>query len=255
MTMAAAWLRRLLGDRFEVAVWRIGVVVALVFALRVVLRLNWASVAPSWLFLLEALGRSWLLAIVSILVGAVAALPLALARVYGPRGIRHAAILLIEAVRATPELMIIFWVYFTSPVLLGNEISSWNAALASLAVIAAAFLAEVIRAGLYSVPAGQLAAAAATGMRPFQTFRYVVLPQALRNMLPALVAQLVALFKTTSLVYAIGVMEFFRAISVTNSAVFAPYELYLIMAVGYFVSCFTITRLVYYFDPKYQLLE
>jgi ABC-type amino acid transport system permease subunit len=76
----------------------------------------------------------------------------------------------------------------------------------------------------------------------------------IRNMLPALIAQLVGLFKATSLVYAIGVMEFFRAVSVTNNAVFAPYELYIIMAAGYFVSCFAITRLVHYFDPKYELL-
>ena len=58
-----------------------------------------------------------------------------------------------------------------------------------------------------------------------------------------------------SLVYAIGVMEFFRGISVTNNAVFAPYALYLTMAVGYFVSCFAITRVVRWFDPKYQLLD
>ena len=242
-------------DRLERLVWWVGVAAAVGLAARAILKLHWAAVADSWLFLLQALGTSWLLAIVSILVGAVAALPLALARVYGPIGLRHAAILLIEAVRATPELMIIFWVYFTSPVLLGNEISSWNAALASLAVIAAAYLAEVIRAGLYSVPRGQSIASAATGMRPFQTFRYVVLPQALRNMLPAVVAQLVALFKATSLVYAIGVMEFFRAVSVTNNAIFAPYELYIIMGAGYFVSCFAITRLVRYFNPKYQLLD
>ncbi len=72
-------------------------------------------------------------------------------------------------------------------------------------------------------------------------FRFIVLPQALRNMLPALIAQLVALFKTTSLVYAIGVMDFFRAVNVTKNAVFAPYALYLILGAGYFVSCFAIT--------------
>jgi His/Glu/Gln/Arg/opine family amino acid ABC transporter permease subunit len=246
---------RIARERVEKVVWWVGVAVAVALGVRVILKLHWASVAVSWLFLLQALGTSWLLAIFSILVGAIAALPLALARVYGPVGVRHAATLLIETVRATPELMIIFWVYFTSPVLLGNEISSWNAALASLSVIAAAYLAEVIRAGLYSVPRGQSTASAATGMRPVQTFRYVVLPQALRNMLPAVVAQLVGLFKSTSLVYAIGVMEFFRAIGVTNNAIFAPYELYIIMGAGYFISCFTITRLVRYFDPKYQLLD
>jgi polar amino acid transport system permease protein len=151
--------------------------------------------------------------------------------------------------------MIVFWVYFTLPLVTGNQVTSWNAALGSLSVIAAVYLAEVFRAGLYSVPRGQGEASAATGMSGFATFLYVVLPQAVRNMVPALIAQLVGLFKTTSLVYAIGVMEFFRSITVTNNAVFAPYELYLVLALGYFVSCFAITRVVRWFDPKYQLLE
>jgi len=180
---------------------------------------------------------------------------LALARVYGPPGIRHGALVLIEAVRATPELMIIFWVYFTLPIVTGSLVSSWEAAIGSLSVIAAAYLAEVIRAGLYSVAKGQSEASMSTGMTTFQTFRYIVLPQAIRNMVPALMAQLVGLFKATSLVYAIGVMEFFRAVTVTNNAVFAPYALYLTLAVGYFVSCFAITRILRWLDPKYQLLE
>ena len=161
----------------------------------------------------------------------------------------------IEAVRSTPELMIIFWVYFTAPMLIGNEVTTWQAAIGSLSVIAAAYLAEVIRAGLYSIPRGQGEAGAATGLSSTQVFRYIILPQALRNMLPAVIAQLVGLFKTTSLVYAIGLVEFFRSVSITNNALYAPYTLYFILAAGYFVSCFAITRLVRWFDPKYQLLE
>jgi polar amino acid transport system permease protein len=236
-------------------VWRVGCAIAFVLALRLVVGLDWARVQSSWLFLLSGLGRSWLLALVSIVVGGLAAAPLALARVYGPPGVREAATALIECVRATPELMIVFWVYFTLPIVTGNQVTSWNAALGSLSVIAAVYLAEVFRAGLYSVPRGQIEASAATGMTGLSTFLHVVLPQALRNMVPALIAQLVGLFKTTSLVYAIGVMEFFRSVTVTNNAVFAPYELYLVLALGYFVSCFAITRLVRWFDPKYQLLE
>jgi His/Glu/Gln/Arg/opine family amino acid ABC transporter permease subunit len=235
--------------------WWGGVALVVLFAAERISHLEWAAVAPSWLFLLAALGRSWLLAVIAIGVGICAAFPLALLRVYGPAGVRHAAVALIEAVRATPELMIVFWVYFTWPYLAGNQVTAWDAALGSLSVIAAAYLAEVIRAGLYSVPVGQIEAAESSGLSFYQTFRFIVLPQALRNMLPALIAQLVALFKTTSLVYAIGVMDFFRAVTVTKNAVFAPYALYLILGAGYFVSCFVITRLVRWFDPQYQLLE
>jgi His/Glu/Gln/Arg/opine family amino acid ABC transporter permease subunit len=242
-------------ERGEIALWRIAVLCGIAVLARWASAGEWRMVAPSWLFLLTALGRSWLLAIIAIGVGALAAAPLALLRVYGPPGLRHAAVALIEAVRSTPELMIVFWVYFTWPLLAGGGVSAWNAAIGSLSVIAAAYFAEVIRAGLYSVPGGQIEAARASGLSPFQAFRDVVLPQALRNMLPALIAQLVALFKTTSLVYAIGVMDFFRAIQVTGNAVFAPYALYIILGAGYFVSCAGITRVIRWFDPKYQLID
>jgi His/Glu/Gln/Arg/opine family amino acid ABC transporter permease subunit len=239
----------------QVWIWRVLVATVLVLAAWLVMSLDWTHVAPSWQFLLLALGRSWWLAIVAMAIGSAAAVPLALLRVYGPPWPRRAATLLIEAVRATPELMIIFWVYFTLPVVTGSQVSAWNAALGSLSVIAAAYLAEVVRAGLFSVPATQREAARALGLKPLAVFRLVVLPQALRNMLPALIAQLVSLFKTTSLVYAIGVMDFFRAVSVTNNAVYAPYPLYLVLAAGYFVSCWTITQVIRRFDPAYQLLE
>jgi len=242
-------------ERVQSGVWWGCVVLIAGFAAERISHLEWAAVAPSWQFLLIALGRSWLLAVIAIGVGICAAFPLALLRVYGPVGVRHAAVGVIETVRATPELMIIFWVYFTWPYLVGNQVTAWNAALGSLTVIAAAYLAEVIRAGLYSVPLGQIEAAHSSGLSSYQTFRFVVLPQALRNMLPALIAQLVALFKTTSLVYAIGVMDFFRAVNVTKNAVYAPYALYVILGAGYFFSCFAITRLVRWFDPQYQLLE
>ena len=241
--------------RAQVWAWRACVAVALTGVVWWLTTLDWLRVAPSWRFLLLALGRSWLLAIISMATGSLAAVPLALLRAYGPRWPRRVAALLIEAVRATPELMIVFWVYLTLPVVTGAEISAWNAALGSLAVIAAAYLAEVVRAGLSSVPAGQREAARALGLRPVAAFRLVVLPQALRTMAPALIATFVALFKTTSLVYAIGVMDFFRAVTVTNNAVYAPYPLYAVLAAGYLVSCWILTRAIRYFDPGYSPLE
>jgi His/Glu/Gln/Arg/opine family amino acid ABC transporter permease subunit len=241
--------------KLEVWLWRAIATAVLGFAAWRILGLDWARVTPSWQFLLRALGRSWWLAIIAMGAGSVAAIPLALLRVYGPRPLRRTAVLLIEAVRMMPELMIIFWVYFGLPLITGSLVTAWDAALWALALIAAAHLAEVVRAGLYSVPSGQREGAMALGLGRFATFRLVILPQALRNMLPALIAQFVALFKTTSLVYAIGVMDFFRAVTVTNNAVYAPYPLYVVLAAGYFVSCWLITRIIRHFDPAYQLIE
>lgn len=227
-------------DRHKIIAWRIAMGIVMLTAIYSVRNLDWDKVYPSWRLLLTGLGRSWLLAVIAIAIGAIGAIPLALARVYGPRFLRYPTIGIIEVIRSTPELMVIFWVYFTLPIVTGQSISSWEAAILSLSVIAAAYLAEVIRAGLYSVGVGQREAGISTGMSSYQTFRFVILPQALRNMVPALIAQLIALFKTTSLVYAIGVMEFFRSVMVTNNAVFAPYPLYITLAVGYFLSCFAI---------------
>ncbi len=238
--------------KWERAAWRVIQVLTVLGGGVALARLDWVRVVPSAQYLATSLGRCWVLAMLAMLVGGAAAVPLALLRTYGGRGPRFLAAGVIELVRATPELMVIFWVYFTLPLLTGSGVSAWNAALAALAAIAAASLAEIIRGGLFSVPHGQHEAARALGLRPVAIFLRVVLPQALRNMLPALIAQLVALFKTTSLVSAIGVADFFRAVSVTNNAVYAPGALYTVLGAGYFVSCWAITQVVRRFDNRYQ---
>src|SRR3546814_7318591 len=91
-------------------------------------------------------------------------------------------------------------------------------------MIAAAYLAEVIRAGFFSVARGQWEAGRATGLRDSEIFLRIILPQALRNMIGALLSQTIMLFKTTSLVYIVGVIEFFRAMQIVNNAVYAPLD-------------------------------
>lgn len=235
--------------------WRLFLLAMVLGAAWMARDLRWAVVWESAPFLLKGLATSWLLALISICLGALAAVPLAAARIYGPAGIRHAAVAIIEVVRATPELMVVFWAFFAFPILIGQAISNWTAAVAALSVMAAAYLAEVIRGGLYSVPQEQWDGALSTGLSRFQVFIYVVLPQAARNMLPALIAQFVMLFKGTALVYVIGVIEFFRSVTIVNNVAFAPFALYLTMAVGYFVCCWLLTWAVRRFDPKYLLVE
>jgi His/Glu/Gln/Arg/opine family amino acid ABC transporter permease subunit len=234
----------------ELWVWRGMVVLVVCVAAWRGAMLDWARIAPSWRFLLLALGRSWWLAVIALSCGFAGSVPLAVLRTYGGRWLQHIAVLLIESVRALPELMVVFWIYFSLPVLTGSDISSWAAAEISLTVIAAAHLAEVIRGGLLAVPIGQREAATALGLSRIAIVRLIVLPQALRTMAPALVAQFIALFKTTSLAYAIGVMEFFRAVTVTNNAVYAPYPLYLLLAAGYFVSCWGISTLARWLEVR-----
>ena len=120
-------------------------------------------------------------------------------------------------------------------------------------MIAAAYLAEIVRAGLTSVHKVQTESAYVTGLNSRQIFLYIVLPQALRNMVPAFIANFVMLFKITSLVYVIGMIDFFRAVVLVNNRDLAPFALYTAMAVVYFICCYALVLLVRKLDPKYDL--
>jgi His/Glu/Gln/Arg/opine family amino acid ABC transporter permease subunit len=235
--------------------WRLGVAGALALAAFALRDQRWSVVAGAAPYLLMALARSWMLAIASLGLGALIAVPLAAGRVFGPAGIRHLCVAFIEIVRATPELMVIFWIYFAYPAMTGEALSPWSAAIVALSVIAGVYLAEVIRGGLYSVPKVQWEAGIASGLTGLQTFRYIILPQGVHSMIPAFIAQLVSSFKTTSLAYLIGVIEFFRAIILMNNTLFAPYAFYVTMACGYFACCYALSWVIRRIDPGYALVE
>ena len=189
-----------------------------------------------------------------VVAGIALGLALALIRSLRSRLINLPIVVFVDVARALPPLVLVLIVYFGLPNV-GILLPSYAVLWLVLSLLLAAFAEEIFWAGILSVRKGQWEAARSTGLTYGQALFHIVLPQAVRNMVPALIAQLVGLFKTTSLVYAIGVMEFFRSITVTNNAVFAPYQLYLVLALGYFASCFAITRVVRWFDPEYQLLE
>jgi polar amino acid transport system permease protein len=235
--------------------WRGCLLLAGTWAVWLVSDFRWGVVVDAAPYLLQALGRSWLLTLIALAGGFAVAIPLAIGRVYGPPGIRQFSVAFIEMVRSIPELLLIFWIYFTVPELTGKTLSAWWAAIASLIIIAAAYLAEVVRGGLNSIPPGQREAGISSGLSTIQTLRYVVLPQAIRNMVPAFVATVVTIFKTTSLVSVIGVIDFFRAVVIVNNAQFAPFALYLTLACGYFTCCYLLTWIIWRVDPKYVVTE
>jgi polar amino acid transport system permease protein len=215
--------------------------------------LRWNVVWQASPFLLRGLAVSWELALLSVLIGLGTGTLLAAARLYGYPGIRHAAIAYIELIRSIPQIMIIFWVFFSAPPLTGVTLNAWTAALIALSIIASAYLAEVVRAGLLSVPRVHQESAYSSGLAANTTFFRIILPQALRNMLPALIAHIVMIFKVTSLVYLIGLVDFFRATILVNNRDYAPYPLYLTMALVYFFCNFFLSAVIRWFDPKYTL--
>ena len=216
---------------------------------------DWGVVWRSAPLLLRGLGNSLLLTVLSVGIGIAAGTVLAFLRLYAPAGLRHAATGFIEGVRAIPQLMVIFWVFYTWPAMTGTSIPGWSAAIIALSMIASAYTAEIVRAGIQSVAVVQWESAHASGLTKLQAMRTIVLPQALHTMVPALVSQAIMMFKTTSLVYVVGVIDFFRAVIIVNNRDFAPGALYMTMAIGYFVCCYALSAIVRRLEPRYVLTD
>ena len=190
--------------------------------------------------------------VLTLLLGAAAlglALPLGvvlgLARTSDHRVIRWPVTALVYIVRGTPLLMVIFWAYFFLPAVTGRQTSQFTTMLAALVVFNGAYLAEIVRAGIQGIPRGQVECARALGLSYWQSMRAVILPQALRNMLPSLVAQFVTTLKETSLGYIIGLSEVsFIAGQINAQVLTQPVAVYTILALTYFVMCFGLSRVV-----------
>jgi ABC-type amino acid transport system permease subunit len=123
-------------------------------------------------------------------------------------------------------------------------------ALAAFVIFEAAYFGEIVRAGVQSVPRGQVEAARAVGLTGAQTMRLVVLPQALRNMVPSLVTQMIVLFKDTSLASIIGYVDLTKAAQIVNNREIRPFELYLFIAVIYWFGAYSVSRVARRLERK-----
>lgn len=211
-----------------------------------------AIVRENWLLLLIGqypngpLGGIAATLILSVL-GIVLAFPfsvlVALARLSRRRVLRIPATVLVYVVRGVPMLMIIFWVYFLFPLLLGASVPGFETMLCTLILYEGAFLSEVVRAGIEALPAGQMDAARALGHSYPRAMWFVILPQALYNMLPSMLSQWVSTIKDTTLGYVINVPELtFAANQINNRLLTKPFEVFLILAIIYYVVCFSLTH-------------
>lgn len=183
-----------------------------------------------------------LLSVAGFIGGSAAGLLLLLLRISRNRAVSRSARLYIEVFQGTPLLMQLFLVFFGLP-LLGLNVQPWVAAGVGLTLSASAYLAEIWRGCVEAIPAGQWDAAAALGLHRFRQFRLVILPQALRIAVPPTVGFFVQLVKGTALTSIIGFNELLRTSNVINNATFAPFTVYGVVALIYFVLCFPLTTL------------
>jgi His/Glu/Gln/Arg/opine family amino acid ABC transporter permease subunit len=187
-------------------------------------------------------GGTLRLAVPAIVLGFILGIFIGLGRLARSRWVNITAAVYVGFFRGVPLVMVIFWFWFMIPVLLGRSLPEYSVALTAFVVFEAAYLGEIVRAGIQSVPEGQVEAATATGLNRFQMMRYVVLPQALRNMIPALVTQFIVLLKDTSLASIIGYVDLTKAAQIVNNREIRPFELYLFIAVIYWLCNYGMSR-------------
>ncbi len=206
-------------------------------------------------FILKGLYFSFQLTLIAMCGGAVLGTILALMRLSKHKWLSMPAAFYVNTFRSVPLVMVILWFYLLIPMLIKRSIGAELSAIITFTIFEAAYYSEIMRAGIQSISRGQAAAGYALGLTYAQCMRYVVLPQAFRNMLPVLMTQTVVLFQDTSLVYAIGAYDLLKGFEVAGRNFNRPVESYLIAAVLYFAICFFFSRLTAVVQKKIQIIR
>ena len=206
-------------------------------------------------FVLKGLIFSIELTIVATLGGILFGTLLALMRLSGRKALMLPATIYVNGMRSVPLVMVILWFYLLVPLLIGRPIGAELSAVVTFIAFEAAYFSEIMRAGIQSIPRGQVFAGQALGMTYSQNMRLVVLPQAFRNMLPVLLTQTIILFQYTSLVYAIGAYDLLKGFVTAGKIYGRPEEAYLLAAVVYFVICFGLSYIVKRLQAKIAIIR
>jgi polar amino acid transport system permease protein len=202
---------------------------------------------PEFLFILRAAGWTLLLTAVAFATGSLGGGALAIMRLSQSRFLSLAARTYILIIQSIPVLMVLFMSYYGLS-LFGIELPAFFAAAASLAIYVSAYLAEIWRGSIESVPFQQWEASSSLALTRTQQYRYIIIPQAIRISLPPTVGFLVQLVKNTSIVSVVGFVELSRAGQLVNNATFRPFQVFAAVAVIYFLICFPLSRLSRYLE-------
>ena len=195
------------------------------------------------------------LTLVAMVGGIVLGTLLALMRLSGKPWLAGPAAAYVNTMRSIPLVMVIQWVFLLIPLMSGRPMGAEVSALITVPLFEAAYYSEIMRAGIQSVPRGQVFAGYAMGMSYRQTMQLVVLPQAFRNMIPVLLTQTIILFQDTSLVYAIGAYDMLKGFEIAGKNFNRPVETYIVAALIYFVICFSLSMLVKHLQKKIAIIR
>jgi glutamate/aspartate transport system permease protein len=204
-------------------------------------------------FLWTGLQFTLKLTVVAMLGGIALGTLLALARLSPIAPLAKAASWYVNIMRSIPLVMVILWFFLVIPLMTGKPMGAENSALVTFTLFEAAFYCEIMRAGIQSIPRGQVAAGYAIGFTYGQNMRLVILPQAFRNMLPVLLTQTIVLFQDTSLVYAIGAKDLLKAAEVAGKNYNRPVEMVIFVALIYFVICYSLSFVVKRLQQRFAI--
>ncbi len=211
---------------------------------------NWSVFAGALPALLEGLWITILLGMVSIVAGMVSGLLMALARIYGPAPLRLAARIYIDVLRSIPLLVLLVLVYYALP-FVGIRMSSFVSAAMAISLVSCAYSAEIFRAGIEAIPKGQFEAADAIGLGFLRSMRYVILPQALRIVVPPLTSNCINVLKDTALASVVAMPDLLKQATQAQALAANPTPL-IGAAVLYLLLLLPLVRLVSHFEDAHR---
>ena len=208
------------------------------------MNLDFSTLAGAQDFLWQGFKYSLSLTVSSMVIGIFFGTLLAMARLSSIKPLQLAAAGYVNLFRSVPLVLVIFWFYILVPLLTGVDVGAERSAFLTFAIFEAAYYCEIIRAGIQSIPRGQIAAGQAMGFSYGQNMRYVILPQAFRNVVPLLLTQTIVLFQDTSLVYVVGATDLLGAADKVAHRDGTLVEMYILVALLYFCISFALSQAV-----------
>lgn len=205
---------------------------------------DWQAALDSIPFLLTGVPMTLLISFVGIIVGFGLAIVFGMLSLAPSRLLKWPATAYIEVFRGTPVLVQVLFIFYGLPQILGSPINAITAGIAAIAVNSSAYFAEIVRGGVQSIDRGQSEAGLSSGLSSSQTFVYIVWPQALRRMIPALGNQCIVSIKDTSLFAVIGVGELVRQGQIYIATTFKALEVYLMVAILYLIITLSLSLLL-----------
>lgn len=216
------------------------------------MQFNFDLVVNTFPLLLVGAGVTIKITALSVALGVVIGLFVGIARISRLRILRVLAAVYVDFFRGTPLLVQIFLVYFALPVITGQRVDPFVAAIGSCGINSGAYVAEIFRAGIQSIDKGQMEAGRSLGMTWVQTMRYIIVPQAFKRVIPPLGNEFIALLKDSSLVSVIGFEELTRRGQLIIAKTYGSLEIWISVAVIYLAMTLTISRFVAYLERRYK---